>query len=460
MKRRTAVAVATIFCFLMRDVNSFAPHSNPWRGRPKRTVSNDYIHERKGHPTPFSSSSTWKLFASLTPSTPNEESNSNEKKKKQELDEKEERRQDDNLLRRLAEWSLQDYEWRSSVFKSNEANRKVEESIARLQGIEPSYVRPMDASPSKMGPLGKMEKSAVHWLTAVMEEEEQRAQTIVNKNGKLVRPIDMTRGRSSSSSSSSSNNDNDNYIGPLALLEKAASDFLASIRTSETERVRTKTLRPKDLQADKRGPLGTLELSITDFFDELRASERLRAEFSRSRGGETVRPIDVPGPLGEWELLVADILKAEERRAMELNRNEGKVVRPKDAQYRGPLGQIEQSAVEFLDQLSMEERQRLRSIGERLRENRPMESNRDSLLGILEAILVGIVRAPQMLWSTVMRVQELLSSEMPSVQDQKILAEKAQQQQQQQQQIKPSSSSSGSGSSSSSDQDTPPPLAP
>jgi len=56
-------------------------------------------------------------------------------------------------LMRLAELSLKDYDWRSSVFKSKEADRKVEESLARMMGDEPIYVRPMDASEGKIGPL-------------------------------------------------------------------------------------------------------------------------------------------------------------------------------------------------------------------------------------------------------------------------------------------------------------------
>lgn len=56
-------------------------------------------------------------------------------------------------LLRLAELSLKDYDWRSSVFKSKEADRKIEESLARMMGDEPTYVRPMDASEETIGPL-------------------------------------------------------------------------------------------------------------------------------------------------------------------------------------------------------------------------------------------------------------------------------------------------------------------
>ena len=56
-------------------------------------------------------------------------------------------------LLRLAELSLMDYDWRSSLFKSQEADRKIEESLARMMGDEPTYVRPKDASEGKIGPL-------------------------------------------------------------------------------------------------------------------------------------------------------------------------------------------------------------------------------------------------------------------------------------------------------------------
>jgi hypothetical protein len=58
-----------------------------------------------------------------------------------------------NALRKLASLSLEDYKWRSSVFKKNEADRRVEESLARMMGEAPAYVRPMDAGDQKLGPL-------------------------------------------------------------------------------------------------------------------------------------------------------------------------------------------------------------------------------------------------------------------------------------------------------------------
>lgn len=57
------------------------------------------------------------------------------------------------LIKKLANLSLQDYYWRSDYFKKNEADRQVEESLARMMGEEAAYVRPMDASEEKRGPL-------------------------------------------------------------------------------------------------------------------------------------------------------------------------------------------------------------------------------------------------------------------------------------------------------------------
>jgi len=57
------------------------------------------------------------------------------------------------LFKKLANLSLQDYYWRSDYFKTSEADRQVEESIARMMGEEAAYVRPMNAGDEKIGPL-------------------------------------------------------------------------------------------------------------------------------------------------------------------------------------------------------------------------------------------------------------------------------------------------------------------
>jgi len=296
----------------------------------------------------------------------------------------------------LTRLSLQDYEWRSSYFKSTEADRMLEESLARMQGVRRPYVRPMDASEDRIGPLGRWEKSSVEWLESVIDEEGRRAKKIVSNRGKLIRPIETAEG--------------DAPLGPLGFLEQRASEFLNKIRQSEQERVRTKTLQPKDLPEEIRGPLGALELTVSRFLRDMKESEKLRAEQSKRRGGAMVRPIDVPGPLGEWEMRVADILRAEERRA-QLKKREGRVVRPKDAVYKGPLGEAEQAIYDLFDQLRAEEYLRLQNIQQLMKDRRPMETDRMSVLGVAESIMVGIVRAPQLFMSVLQRVGELLTSE-------------------------------------------------
>lgn len=295
-------------------------------------------------------------------------------------------------LRRLAQLSLEDYEWRSGVFKANEADRMIEESIARMRGEDPAYVRPMDAQ--TMGPLGRWETNAVSWLSRVIDEEGRRAKKIVNADGELIRPID-----------------NEGELGPLGYLEKLVVDFIQSIRKSEKERARTNTLRPKDLDESLRGPLGEMEMEAVKILEEIQTSEKLRAEQSRSRGGEVVRPIDVPGPLGEFEMAVTELFQAEKLRSAERKAANGEIVRPKDAKVRGPLGEAEYQAYEAIKQLNLEEMKRLESIRRLLKENRPMEKDRNSFLGFLESLLVGFTRGPKLLVSVIDRVKELLSSE-------------------------------------------------
>jgi hypothetical protein len=300
-----------------------------------------------------------------------------------------------STLRNLAQLSLADYNWRSSLFKSTQADRMIETSIARLRGEDPSYVRPMDAT--MPGPLGRLEKAAVDWLSHVIDEEGRRAQAIVDQDGNLVRPMYVTSTMDS--------------LGPLGRIEKAVVDFIHRIRNSEQERVKAGVWRPKDVDDNARGPLGDMEEEAVRILDEINQSERLRAEQSKRRGGEMVRPIDVPGPLGEFEMKVSEIFQAEKLRSQEKQWTNGEVVRPKDAKVRGPLGEAEQLAYEAIKELNAEEMQRLQSIQRVLQENRPMESNRNSLLGMLETVVVGLISGPRLLMSVIARVQELLQSE-------------------------------------------------
>jgi hypothetical protein len=297
-----------------------------------------------------------------------------------------------DAIRRLAELSLEDYRWRSSGLKSSEADRMVEQSMARMLGEDAAYVRPMDASDNSIGPLGKLEKTVNEWFSKVIDEEGRRAERIVNSDGQLIRPIDA----------------GEEDMGPLAFLEQRVIDFFQSILNSEKERVRTGTLRPKDLEETVRGPFGELELRVVFFLREVEQSERLRLEQSRLRGGQIVRPIDVPGPLGEIEMAISEIFYAEEKRAKE---NPGKFIRPKDARVPGPFGEAELSVGKVLENLRKEESDRLRNIKRVMQDNRPMDADSDSFLGVFETIIVGIARGPQLFASVFKRVQELLSSE-------------------------------------------------
>lgn len=297
------------------------------------------------------------------------------------------------FLQWLAELSLEDYQWRSGIFKANAADRMLEESLARMRGENATYVRPMDAT--LLGPLGRWEKESVTWVSNVIEEEARRAQRIVANAGRLIRPLEIEDGE---------------MLGPLGFLEKQIVEFFANIRRAEQERVRTKTLRPKDLDESFRGPLGELEIETVRIFEEIRESEKNRGEQIKARGGEMVRPIDVPGPLGELELRVAEIFDAERRRSQE-RLKKSVVVRPMDATFKGPLGEVEADAHDTLKSLSSEEMERLRNIRQFLLERRPMDTSRDSLLGLAETFLVGVVRAPRLISGVVDRVKELLQSE-------------------------------------------------
>lgn len=301
-----------------------------------------------------------------------------------------------SVLTKLAKLSLIDYQWRSNVFKSSEADRRVEESLARMMGEEVSYLRPMDAGDEKIGPLGRAEKKLVEWLSLVIEEEGQRARMISSSEGELIRPIDLKESTG----------------GPLSKLEYSAVEFIETIRNSEVERARTKTLRPKDLTAEKRGPLGNFELKVVNALEVIRNSEKLRMEQSRNRGGDIVRPIDVPGPLGEMELWYLELITAERQRSIDIKKiNSRKLIRPKDASIPGPMGKAEREFSEQLKLLKAEETERLRSFKKVLNENRPMEKDRNSPLGLIETVIVGLIRGPQLLFRVIDRTKELLESE-------------------------------------------------
>lgn len=315
-----------------------------------------------------------------------------------------------DFLRNAASLSLLDYQWRSSLFKSTEAERQVEQSLARMMGEDPAYVRPMDATDDKIGPLGRAEKELVQWLSSVIEEEGKRARLIADSDGNLVRPMDLSTSGDA---------------GPLSNLERSVVEFINSIVISENERVKSggSLRRPKDLDESKRGPLGEAEARAVKAFQEMTESEKIRFEQSFLRG-EQVRPLDIPGPLGEFERSFLEIVDAERSRAKEgESNNDGKVVRPMNAAFVGPLGQAERQAIEELDRIKEEETERLRSIQRVLVENRPMVKAEGgivggggggegfvSLLGFTEAVVVGLFRAPRLLGRVIDRVTELMNS--------------------------------------------------
>lgn len=59
------------------------------------------------------------------------------------------------FVQKIAELSLEDYRWRTDLFRSNQAERMLEESLARMRGENATYVRPMDAPGQQLGPLGR-----------------------------------------------------------------------------------------------------------------------------------------------------------------------------------------------------------------------------------------------------------------------------------------------------------------
>jgi hypothetical protein len=57
------------------------------------------------------------------------------------------------IFQSLAALSLEDYKIRSSILKERAAGRQLEESIARIRGETPGYIRPMYADETTIGPL-------------------------------------------------------------------------------------------------------------------------------------------------------------------------------------------------------------------------------------------------------------------------------------------------------------------
>jgi hypothetical protein len=158
-----------------------------------------------------------------------------------------------------------------------------------------------------------------------------------------------------------------------------------------------------------RGPLGEAEARAVLALDKVVESERRRMERSRYTG-EMTRPIDVPGPLGEFEKYVGDIIRAERQRVKDRERNDGKLVRPKDASLQSGLGDVERKAVEDWEKLAKEEKERYQSFKRFLEERRPADTDKDSPLGLMEAFTVKLLNGPRLIMKTINRVQELMNS--------------------------------------------------
>mmetsp|Transcript_35759 Transcript_35759/g.40769 ORF Transcript_35759/g.40769 Transcript_35759/m.40769 type:complete len:433 (-) Transcript_35759:92-1390(-) len=280
-----------------------------------------------------------------------------------------------NILRRLANLSLKDYEWRSNIFKTNEADRGMEASLARMMGEEkPAYIRPMDAS--QKGPLGTTEEKVVTWLSDVIEEEGKRAKQIVSSEGEFIRPMENNSGGN----------------GPLGQLEETAVSFVGSIRISEQERIKDNNLlkRPKDVDLNKRGPLGNAEAMVAEMYEKIAASELKRQEMTKEAGGKVVRPKDIDSPIiGDIEAKVFEAIEAEKERARERKENKLPRLRPMNATIPGPLGNAERNVMEKFNLIKEEEKERFKNIQQVIKKQRPMEIiDQESTLGKTEALTV------------------------------------------------------------------------
>lgn len=346
------------------------------------------------------------------------------------------------IIKYLAQLSLYDYNWRMNIFQQYEASRSIDTSMASILGENVTYIRPMDAPTNIIGPLGQLEYNIVNTLLQIYREEYDRATLMIQQSGKIIRPIErniyhtnMNRHddahnndsniiqitNSSSSFITRTDDDEDSWVttslGPIGYLEKKVVDFIETIRVSETYRKETKTARPKDIMPSSlRGPLGELEYNITSFVQDIYDSEKLRYQLNLNARNNnniknkkkfiSIRPIDIPGPLGELELNVGKVVLAEKKRIAQGNGNI--FMRPKDAIIKGPLGDIENIVSNIIEQFYIEEMERFKSIQIILYNSRPMEQNKQSLLGRIESFMVQIVRGPILLYHVLIRIKELL----------------------------------------------------
>jgi len=312
------------------------------------------------------------------------------------------------LVQGLASLSLADYTWRKDIFVKARASQHESSALTRLTGdtqkIKP-MMRPMDLSPDleDLGPLGIAESKAVSWLEEVFDSEAQRARQIVEDDDQSrvsIRPSEAAPGT------------------PLAEAERGAIEFYESLVRSEKARgdlVRHKGadenefgvfLPPSELPDETIGPLGKAERALKQAISSIKDAEILRLQLSKSGDNpRLVRPLDVGGPMGEAERFMSDIQMAEKKRVA-LKEKVGTVVRPMDAAVKGPLGETEEKVVDLAQRIAIEEKKRL----DNLVENRPMNTDRDSIPGRAETVSVGILRAPMMFYKVFERVGQLLRS--------------------------------------------------
>ncbi|GMI50794.1 hypothetical protein ScalyP_jg4298 [Parmales sp. scaly parma] len=291
------------------------------------------------------------------------------------------------------------------------------------------------------------ELQAVRTLLSIMEGEALRAERIISSGGKSVAPSDIRP--------------EDLRTYPLRGVEEGARNLVREIVEEERRRNRNwngngkgkgngkgnekgnekpfgklkqlkqlivKQLITRPSLALEPGPLGKSEQAVIDLFTAIVRAERARKKLGEQRN-ELVRPIDVAEEsfLSDLEASVAKIVREERRReqtakgsrtsssdddddsssSSSFSSSWGTIVRPMESSTLGPLGIVERDAVAVLERVRREETERL----EKLLEERPMNRNRRSVPGFVEAFVVGLVRFPILISKVFGRVSELVEEE-------------------------------------------------
>lgn len=246
--------------------------------------------------------------------------------------------------------------------------------LAEMSLADARWRREAEKATKKIRPLGDSEavqtvREFQKVLSAILDEEEFRAEQIVNRKGEAVRPKEAPPGAR----------------GPLGELEE------------QLERLFFKGDWSVVLNFFGR---------IQDEIAMIIASEKVRADRIRRAGftQQKVRPKDAPpSALGRLEGFVDALFKEE------FNRPAGQ--RPIDARVKGPLAKAEQAAFDLLETVNDYERRRLDVLLQAGILRRPMEQDQTTPLGILESLVVGVVRAPLLVSALVASVQDALAQE-------------------------------------------------